>query len=278
VIGRAILAVAVAAVVAGAAPAAAGIMPSVPGLVVDLPTRSGVTVRYAAFAPDQAPAAIAILFSGADGVINIPDTVKPDWPFGNFLVRIRENLRRRGFYVVVVDAPSDHKYGLGQYRLSEGHAEDIAAVIADVRRRAPGVPVWLIGTSMGSISAANGAARLHGVGAPDGLVLTSTVSRTDPSPRNAGLHLDIFDVDLSAVQVPTLVTYHRNDQCYSVGTGDGPRILARLEHAPRKEIMIFDGGLPPKSGPCDPFAAHGYFGIDDKVADAIADWILAAKH
>jgi hypothetical protein len=150
-------------------------------------------------------------------------------------------------------------------------------VIADARRRAPGVPVWLLGTSMGSISAANVASRLHGAGGPDGLVLTSTVSRTDLSPKSPNLHFDIFDVDLSPVQVPTLVTYHRDDQCYYVSAGDGPRILAKLEHAPRKEILIFDGGLPPKSSPCEAFAAHGYFGIDDKVSDAIADWVLGTK-
>jgi hypothetical protein len=36
--------------------------------------------------------------------------------------------------------------------------------------------VWLVGTSMGTVSATSAAARLAGAGGPDGLVLTSTVT------------------------------------------------------------------------------------------------------
>jgi len=273
VIGRALLALAL-LIASGAAPAAAGFLPGAPGRTVDLPTRSGVTVRYAAFAPDQAPAAIAILFVGAEGVLNLPHEVAGTWgQNGNFLVRIRENLRRRGFYVAIPDAPSDHSHGLGSYRTTGGHAADIAAVIADVRRRAPGVPVWLIGTSMGTISAADGASRLQGAQGPDGLVLTSTVSRTGSNPRG-GPPADVFDVDLTAVRVPTLITYHRADSCEFVTPVDGARMLSKLERAPRKEIMMFEGGDPPRSTACEALAAHGYYGIEGKVADAIADWIL----
>ncbi|MBV8535713.1 MAG: alpha/beta hydrolase [Alphaproteobacteria bacterium] len=275
-IGRAALALALAAL-CSATPAAAGFLESVPGQVVDLPTRPGVTVRYAAFVPDQAPAAIAIIFVGGGGVLNIPAEVGPTWGrTGNFLVRIRENLRRRGVYVAVLDAPSDHKFELGSFRLSQGHADDAAAVIADLRRRAPGVPVWVIGTSMGSISAANVAERLQGTRGPDGLVLTSSVSRVNPNPR-ASSHIGVFDVDLSEIRVPTLIAYHRGDSCEAVSQGDGPRMVGKLEKSPRKEVLLFDGGDPPASTPCEALAQHGYYGIEGQVADAIADWILAPK-
>jgi predicted alpha/beta-hydrolase family hydrolase len=270
---RALLALAV--VTCGAAPAAAGFLQSVPGQIVVIPTRPDVTDRYVAFVPDRTPVAVAILFIGGEGALTIRGEVGPTWgDHGNFLVRIRENLRRRGIYVAVVDVPSDHHSGYGSYRTSAGHAEDIAAVIADVRRRAAGVPVWLIGTSMGTISAADGAARLHGAKGPDGLVLTSTVSRTGFNPRG-GPPVDVFDVDLTAVRVPTLITYHRADRCEFVVPVDGTRMLSKLANAPRKELMFFDGGDPPASTPCEALAAHGYYGIEGKVADAIADWILA---
>jgi len=273
VIRQALLALAFAA--AGATPAAAGFLESVPGQVVDLPTRAGVTDRYVAFAPDQAPVAAALLFTGGEGVLTIKDHVGPTWgQTGNFLVRIRENLRRRGIYVAVIDVPSDHSYGYGLYRTSAGHAEDVAAVIADLRKRTPGVPLWLIGTSMGTISAANAASRLHGGSGPDGIVLTSVVTRIDLNPKGS-FHSAIYDVDLSAVHVPTLVTFHRSDNCDAVSTVDGSRILAKLENAPRKDLMLFEGGDPPQSKPCEALAAHGYYGIEAKVADAIADWMLA---
>ena len=259
-----------------AAPAVAGFLASAPGQAVDLPTRPGVTVRYAAFMPDDPPRAIAILFVGGGGVLRLPARVEANWgERGNFLVRIRENLRRRGLYVAIVDAPSDHARGLGRFRTGEDHAEDIAAVIADVRRRAPGVPVWLIGTSMGTISAADGAARLHGARGPDGIVLTSAISRVpfgikQPPPT-------VLDVDLSEIRVPTLVVYHRADACDFVSPADAPRLLGKLASAPRKDAIFFAGGDPPRSTACEALAAHGYFGIESKVADAVADWMLAGR-
>lgn len=260
-----------------AGPASAGFLPGVPGETLQLPTRPGVTERYAAFAPDGAPQAAGILLVGGQGVLKLAPRIDPNWgQHGNFLVRIRENLRRRGVYVAIIDVPSDHSNGLGRFRTSQDHAEDIAAIIADVRRRAPGVPVWLIGTSMGTISAADGAARLPGARGPDGIVLTSAISRVpfdvkQPPPT-------VLDVDLSAIRVPTLVVYHRADACDFVAPADAQRLLGKLANVPRKEAIFFDGGDPPRSTACEALAAHGYFGIEGKVADAIADWILAEKH
>ncbi len=51
--------------------------------------------------------------------------------------------------------------------MSAQHAEDIGKVIADVRERTK-LPVWLVGTSRGAISAANAASRLTGPPRPTG--------------------------------------------------------------------------------------------------------------
>ncbi len=247
-----------------------------PGVAVDLATRPDVTERYAAFAPDGAPRAAVILFVGGNGLVRIPDHPGPSWQNpGNFLSRSRENFRRRGLYVAVVDSPSDHPRGMGDnFRISAKHAEDMAAVIADLRKRAPGVPVWLVGTSRGSISAANVAARLKGPAAADGVVLTSSVTRMAPNAK--GSKDTVFDTDLSAIRIPALVVYHRADRCEVVGDSDV--LMGKLANAPRKELLFFDGGDPPRSTACEAYSAHGYIGIEDKVVNAIADWILAVKH
>ena len=44
----------------------------------------------------------------------------------------------------------------------------------------------------------------------------------------------------------------------------------------RKELVAFQGGAP-VGDPCEGYAYHGYFGIDDEVVKAIADWIKAAR-
>lgn len=260
-----------------AGPAAADFLPSPPSLTVDVPTRPGVTMRYAGFAPNGPPRAIAILFVGGQGALHIPDRTGPDWQNpGNFLARSRENFRKRGLYVAVVDAPSDHRGGLVQnFRISADHATDLAAIMADLRRRVPGVPVWLIGTSRGSISAANVAARLQGAAGPDGVVLTSSVTR--PGGKHAPSRDTVLDVSLSDIHVPVLIVNHRDDACPVAVPADAPRILARLSGAARKETLLVEGGGPPRGDPCEPYGWHGYPGIEDRVVGAIVDWILTPK-
>ena len=83
------------------------------------------------------------------------------------------------------------------------------------------MPVWLIGTSMGTVSAANGAARLT-AGGPDGLVLTSTVTRQGRERIET-----VGDVRLDAIRVPTLVVHHKNDACRATPYADTPASAAR---------------------------------------------------
>jgi pimeloyl-ACP methyl ester carboxylesterase len=156
------------------------------------------------------------------------------------------------------------------FRLGAAHATDTAALIAEVRKRAPNVPVWLVGTSRGSISAAAVAARLAEKGGADGIVLTSSVTR----PGGGTMRDSVMDTDLAAIRVPALVVYHRADGCEVSPASDADGLLGKLSKAARKETLLFDGGDPPASGPCEPRAAHGFFGIEEKVVGAIVDWLL----
>jgi alpha-beta hydrolase superfamily lysophospholipase len=259
------------------APAFAGFLESPRAEMIEVPTRPGVSERYALWKPDAAPKAIALLFIGGDGAANIRDNMPTTYAErGNFLTRSREWFRRRGFAVAAVDSPSDHTGGMvAGFRLTSEHATDIGAVMADLRRRIPGVPVWAVGTSRGTISAASVASRLQGPAGPDGVVLTSSVSRI-PGP-GASSRDHVLDVNLAAIRVPVLIVYHRGDSCRVVSVADGGEIQRKLTSSPRTELLMFDGGDPPQSGPCDPLAPHGYFGIEEKVVGAIADWILGGK-
>jgi hypothetical protein len=121
---------------------------------------------------------------------------------------------------------------------------------------------------MGTVSAASATARLAGAGGPDGLVLTSTVTRQGRErPESVG------DVRLKDIRVPTLVVHHRDDGCRSTPYADTPALMRDLGSAPRRELLTFSGGDPPQSGPCDARAAHGYLGLDTEVVAAIAKWI-----
>ena len=108
-------------------------------------------------APKQLQA-IAILFPGSGGTIQLrSEGGQPKFAGGNFLVRSRAEFVNRGVIAAILDAPSDQQGGWGmtdEFRLGEDHAADIGAVIADLRKRLPNLPLFLIGTSRGTISAA----------------------------------------------------------------------------------------------------------------------------
>jgi pimeloyl-ACP methyl ester carboxylesterase len=187
---------------------------------------------------------------------------------GNFLVRNRGRFAGHGLLVAVIDTPSDRPDGLDGFRTSAAHADDVRAVVAALRREAA-VPVWLVGTSMGTVSAASVAARLGTAGA-DGLVLSSTVTRQGRERPES-----VADVRLKEVRVPTLVVHHRDDLCRSTPYADMPALMRDLGQAPRRELLTFQGGDPPQSGPCEARAAHGFLGLDAEVVAAIAGWIKA---
>jgi len=233
-----------------------------------IPSRPGVTEAFLFVRPAGAPTASVVLFAGGRGRLGL-ERGRPGAGASNFLVRNRARFAARGLLVAVLDAPSDRAaQGLVRFRTSAEHADDVRAVIAALRAEAP-VSVWLVGTSMGSVSAANAAARLT-AGGPDGVVLTSSVIGQS---RDMGESLQ--DVALERIRVPTLVVHHRDDACRASRYADTSWLMRQLSAAPKRERLTFTGGDAPQSDPCEPLAPHGYFGIDATVVDAIAAFIAA---
>ena len=144
------------------------------------------------------------------------------WGRGNFLIRARPLFSRRGIITAIIDAPSDHPSGLDSgFRSSPEHAADIGTVIGHLRRTYQ-VPVWLVGTSRGTISVANAAARMGGR-KPDGIVLTASVLIAN---RRGG---QLFDFDLGAIALPLLIAHHRGDQCWVTPPGKIAALTAKRD-------------------------------------------------
>lgn len=246
--------------------------------VVQLQTRPGVTQAFLVTPSQGAPAATLILFPGSPGTLFIRDgsgQIRHDangWPllYGkNFLIRSRHLFAHAGFLVMSVDVPSDHLGNVDPFRGTAEHAQDVAAVIAYARQQAL-VPVWLIGTSMGTISAANAGARLK-TGGPDGLVLTSSV--TAPTRRSQPINAV---VDVGSITLPTLFVHNKEDGCVAASFGGVIPLMEQFQRAARKELIAVSGGSPPQSDPCEAMSRHGYLGIEDEVVGDIARWIKAA--
>ena len=233
-------------------------------------TRPGVTQPFLLIRPDRRPVASVILFAGGHGRLALSQR-GIGWGRQNFLVRTRGLFAEQGFLVAVADAPSDiGAEGLWHFRTSEAHALDIAGVIAFLRQTA-NVPVWLIGTSAGTLSAANAAARIR-QGGVDGLALTSSIMRS-----SRVLPYALTDVRLQDIAVPTLFVHHKDDLCSATPYEDIPVMMKKLTGATRVELLTFTGGDLPHSEPCEALSAHGFLGLEPAVVGAISTWIKATS-
>lgn len=190
----------------------------------------------------------------------------------DFLVRNRGMFLESGFHVATFDAPSDREEMNASFRMSPDHAADIAAVVRWLKAKTP-LPVWLVGTSTGTLSAVHGAADGDEV---DGLVLTSTVTRSPPDWKIAESHpAGVIDMNLAAVRVPVLLVAHRDDACELSPAADLDRLAGAFVEAVVVEKLFFAGGDEPRGDPCEALSAHGFPGLEQYVVGAIADFIKA---
>ena len=237
--------------------------------IVALSTRSQVTQSYFLARVPQEPQAVAVLFPGSGGTIGLRhEKGQVKFSAGNFLVRSRVEFVNRNVVTAIVDAPSDQQGGWGMsddFRLGEQHFTDVSAVISDLIRRFPGLGVFLIGTSRGTISAAALGARFGPRIA--GAVLTATMFReVGRNSKEPGPGLSRFD--FATIPIPLLFAHHVSDQCRFTPYGD----VARL--AEKFPLITVWGGAAPQSGPCEAFSQHGFLGKESETVEQIVNWML----
>lgn len=237
--------------------------------VVTLKTRGEVAQSFLLTPADGPPKAAVVLFPGGDGKVNLARIQNVNWKRGNFLVRTRHLFAARGLLAATVDAPSDRQGDDGMeggFRSSAEHAADVAAVIRHLKTVAD-VPVWLVGTSRGTESAASVGIKIQEKIA--GIVLTSTMTMNNKKGEN------VLAMALDRIVVPALVVAHTGDGCAWTPAHNTDRLARSLANARRKQALFFEGGDAPQSGPCDALSEHGFFGIERQVVDAIAAFITA---
>jgi len=233
--------------------------------VIELNTRPQVIQQFLLIEhPD--PIANVILFAGGKGKLKLNE----GWlrrRGNNFLVRTRKDLAALGFTVALLNAPSDRQGAQGMFggfRGSKEHAQDIDGVVSYLKALNDAA-VWLVGTSRGTESAANGAIRLQGN--INGLVLTASVTE----PNNKGVELP--RMDLATITVPTLIISHKDDKCRVTPPEGSEKIKAGLTRAPEVVIKYFAGGKDPFLDSCKGLSPHGFYGIEREVISEIAAFI-----
>ena len=149
-------------------------------------------------------------------------------------------------------------------RISDWHLTDIKAVLAFVQGLSA-APLWLVGTSRGTVSVVHAATRLEDSGIT-GLVLSSSVvSYNKPGA--------VPTQNLAAIKVPVLVIHHSKDACWVCRPHEVPAILRGLDHSPVRKLVMVDGGANPSGDACGAQHWHGYVGMEAEAVNIIADWI-----
>ena len=256
------------------------------GEVKVIHSRDNSTTLYA-FVPPPEPEKqggpiTLVLLPGGSGHVNLDEKGCPRGLKGNSLVRSIPFFNAAGFGTALVDAPSDFQGedGLGGFRTSPQHAEDLGKVIADLRTRTRG-KVWVVGTSRGSISAANAASRLSGPSAPDGVVLTSALMSGQSVAKKAWVAQTVFDLPLEDIRSPLLVVGHAADKCVRSPPDVMNRIVDRTP-AIRQQVVTVTGGpaydgLPGLSA-CEGRAPHGFADQEAEVANGIGRFVRGGKY
>jgi hypothetical protein len=234
---------------------------SAQAVVADLPISSGGSERAAFIGAPQGRATV-ILLAGGDGVVPIDNAGNTGNQ--NFLIRTRMMWRSYGINAVILGSPNGSSL-FGQ-RAQPGYATALGAAVDFARSRA-NLPVWLVGTSMGSIAAVNGAARLGGK--VSGIVLTSSVTQPNRSGET------VFSAGPNSVAVPALVIGNTGDTCRSSPPGDAQNLANAMATSPRKQV-IFVASSAIQGDPCEALSPHGYLGIEGSVVRQMASWIGAA--
>lgn len=237
--------------------------------LVTLHTRADVTQSFILIQPNK-PKASIILFAGGKGNLELSEddgAAVIGWGKNNFLVRSRKLFSEQGFMVAVVDAPSDQKSNQGMkggFRTTTAHVEDIDQVIKHLRKQAA-VPVWLIGTSRGTESAAYIA--YNSKQKPDGLILTSSMGAENKHGTA------VTEMPLEKIKIPVFVAAHEEDDCWVTPPIGALVIMDKLVNSKRKSLKMFTGGDEPISSACKARSYHGFFGIEDDVVKHIAEFI-----
>lgn len=184
----------------------------------------------------------------------------------NFLSRSRLDFVNEKFNVIVVYRPSDLPSLDYEYRVSNAHMIEISNVVAYAQQKFD-KPVWLVGTSRGSVSAA-AAAIFLGNEKIQGLVLLSSVTN--------GKVGAIPSQDMASLKIQTLVVHHKNDACPICVPAEASKIIDAMHASPKKEFVLIEGGFDPVGNPCTSKNWHGYINYEKETVKKIATWIQSA--
>ncbi len=135
------------------------------------------------------------------------------------------------------------------------------------------MPVWLIGHSRGTFSAANGAVRLGSL--INGLVLTSTITKSREKYAIYKTHPNaVLDMDLASIKAPALVLANKPDSCASSPASNAEKVVKAFTSSSAAAVKVY-GDEDPGSDSCKWGGPHHFADFEGKVEDDIVAFIQA---
>jgi hypothetical protein len=215
---------------------------------------------YTTSSSSKNPTRLAVLFPGYPSVVRpvVENGVMTNSRLsGNFLIRSRQFLVDETIASLIVDCQSDSgDLCTSIYQSSKQRQEDVDKLIAEVKRRMPSISeVWLIGTSMGTISSSY--MPIHNPSGYAGAIHTASI--TEPYARNSYRELGGFDYKKTAV--PQYFVHHAADPCF-LTTYAGAKSITDKYNVP---LITVTGGGDFKGDACKAFTEHGFRGKEKEV-------------
>ncbi len=185
---------------------------------------------------------------------------------GNFLIRSRRYLADESIAILTIDCQSESgDICSSSYQASNERQVHVQKLINEVKKRYPTIQeVWLVGTSMGTISSSF--MPTYAPRAYAGAIHTAAI--TEPYARNSYRELINFDYRKSGA--PQFFIHHKDDPCY-LTTWSGAKSISDKYGVPL--ITVF-GGSNFQGNPCNAFTEHGFRGKELEVMQTIREIIL----
>ena len=235
----------------------------------DTKTQVGV---YSSRIGAEKPSKLAVLLPGYPSVVRpvVENGVMTGSKLtGNFLIRARRFLPDDAIVTLVVDCHSESgDQCSSSYQASKDRQEDVDKLITEVKRRSPSInEVWLVGTSMGTISSSF--MPLHNPAAYTGAIHTAAI--TDPYARNSYKELGNFDYK----KPPAFhfFIHHLNDPC-SLTTYSSAKSISEKFNV---SLVTVTGGSGFQGAACVAMTQHGFRGKEKEVMTSIAAIIKSGR-
>jgi len=220
----------------------------------------------------EQPTKLAVLLPGSPSVVRPVvenGSMVSSKLTGNFLIRARRWLADETIATLVVDCQSESSDECtSSYQASKERQQDVQKLINEVKKQTPSIKeVWLIGTSMGTVSSSF--MPTYDPQAYAGAIHTATI--TEPYAKHSYRELGGFDY--KKVKIPQFFIHHKNDPC-SLTTYSAAKSISQKFNLP---LISVTGGSDFEGHPCKAFTEHGFRGKEKDVMKAISDIITTGS-